>query len=199
MSALPLRRKKSDCLLVWHGNLPWKSSGNVAYIPQQSSNVVKCERTRLWRTHWGRHSPSSYGCLVVHIFWGEIHRSDSFSVLALTHPTVHQTGRVCQCLQDRLLQSGTQWFELHSPDRQFRIASPALDWLRTGWAGSGTGFLALDLWNGSRFVENQSGVFLMQAEVTNWRRGKSEDSECKKKMKPASTTSCLALTEGRWG
>ena len=68
-----------------------------------------------------------------------------FSVLTETHPKVHQTGRVCQCLQDLLLQSGTQWFELHSPDRQFRIASPALDWLRTGWAGSGTGFLALDL------------------------------------------------------
>ena len=68
-----------------------------------------------------------------------------FSVLTETHPKVHQTGRVCQCLQDLLLQSGTQWFELRSPDRQFRIASPALDWLRTGWAGSGTGFLALDL------------------------------------------------------
>ena len=68
-----------------------------------------------------------------------------FSVLTETHPKVHQTGRVCQCLQDLLLQSGTQWFGLRSPDRQFRIASPALDWLQTGLAGSGTGFLALDL------------------------------------------------------
>ena len=31
-----------------------------------------------------------------------------FSVLTETHPKVHQTGRVCQCLQARLLQSGTQ-------------------------------------------------------------------------------------------
>ena len=41
MSALPLRRKKSACLLVWHGSPPWKSSGNVAYLSRAptSSNV----------------------------------------------------------------------------------------------------------------------------------------------------------------
>ena len=80
------KRKAWLSLIVWHGNPPWKSSSNVAYIPQQSSNVVKCERTGLWRTHWGRHSPSSYGCLVVHIFWGEIHRSDSFFRFDINSP-----------------------------------------------------------------------------------------------------------------